>query len=101
MNEKSLESEFETLSQHWKQDTKFLSNVATISSHPAYRSIIAMGEPVVPLILSDLKRHPGTHWFVALTAITGLNPITEEIAGQMQEMTDAWLKLGKEKGWLN
>lgn len=96
----SMESEFERLSRQWKRDTEMLSSVDTVARHPAYQRIIAMGDPVVPLILSDLKQHPGTNWFWALTAITGQNPITEKIAGHMHEMADAWLRLGDEKGWL-
>ena len=84
----------------WKKDTENLSNVHAISRHPYYQSIIKMGQPAVTLILADLKANGPHHWFVALTSITGLNPIKQEFAGQMQKMTDAWLELGREKGWL-
>ena len=42
---------------------------------------------------------PGTRIpIIALTAITGENPITEDIAGNIQKMAEAWLNWGKNKG---
>jgi hypothetical protein len=58
-----------------------------------------MGSRVVPLILRDLRRKPD-HWFWALAAITGEEPIPPEDAGNMQRMAQAWLRLGQERGWI-
>ena len=41
---------------------------------PAYQAIIALGSPVIPLLLQDLQREPA-HWFEALKAITGEDPV--------------------------
>ena len=60
-----------------------------------------MGEPAIPLILKDLADNGPNDWFWALTAITDENPITEEIAGNMVAMTEAWLQWGKGAGYLN
>jgi hypothetical protein len=68
--------------------------------HPAYQKIIGMGEPAIPLILKDLEKNGPNDWFWALTAITDENPITQDIAGNMAAMTEAWLQWGRNAGYL-
>jgi hypothetical protein len=57
-----------------------------------------MGEVVVPLLLRDLEINR-RHWFSALAAITGANPVSEEDAGNIPRMADAWLQWGRENGY--
>ncbi|MBI1831736.1 MAG: hypothetical protein HYR84_09835, partial [Planctomycetes bacterium] len=66
-----------------------------------YQKIIGMGKPAIALILDDLRRHGPSDWFWALTAITGENPITDDLAGNMSAMTEAWLQWGRKTGYLN
>jgi hypothetical protein len=56
-----------------------------------------MGTAVVPHLLRELERRPD-HWFWALTAITGADPVKPEDRGKLRKMTDAWLRWGKEQG---
>ncbi|MGB8689563.1 MAG: hypothetical protein WCD53_19790 [Microcoleus sp.] len=56
------------------------------------------GRPVVPLILRDLEQKPD-HWFWALRAITGDNPVKSEQRGRMKLMAQAWIQWGKENGY--
>jgi uncharacterized protein YukE len=91
---------FAELSAKWKRETRLASNITKKSIHPAYQQIIGMGYAVIRLILMDLAENGPEHWFWALTAITGENPITEEMAGKMEAMTEAWLKWGVTKGFL-
>jgi hypothetical protein len=65
--------------------------------HPAYQRIIGMGTAAVPFLLCELERRPD-HWFWALTAITGADPVKPEHRGKLREMANAWLKWGKEQG---
>ena len=92
---------FEKLSADWKSETKFLSNVTTKILNPGYQKIIGMGKEAIPLILRDLAENGPNDWFWALTAITDVNPITPEIAGNMVAMTEAWLQWGRKAGYLN
>jgi hypothetical protein len=94
------EQRFQKLASLWKSETKFLSNISKKVMHPAYQKIIGMGELSVPLILHDLAENGPDDWFWALTAITDENPITEETAGNMAAMTEAWLQWGKRRGYL-
>ena len=75
-----------------------LLNVTQKCTHPAYQQIIGMGWEVLPLILRDLKES-NADWFWALTAITGANPISTEIAGNITRMTEAWLQWARAKGY--
>jgi hypothetical protein len=91
---------FEQLAQEWKDETGILSNVTARVLHPAYQQVIGMGDAAVPLILKDLAENGPDDWFWALTSITGDNPITEDIAGDMKAMTEAWLRWGRRTGYL-
>lgn len=94
----SLHEEFQRLADQWREETKYLSIAKRMAEHPAHQKIVAMGERAVPLILAEMERRPG-HWFIALRTLTGANPIPEESRGKLQEMTEAWLKWGREQGY--
>jgi hypothetical protein len=94
-----LEALFAKLAHDWRHDTRFLSSTTAIATHPAYQRIIGLGPQVIPLILAEMKREPG-HWFWALAALTGENPVTPGDEGRVSAMTDAWLKWGRENGWI-
>ncbi|MBD2355867.1 hypothetical protein H6G41_14780 [Tolypothrix sp. FACHB-123] len=93
-----LEITFLELAEQWRQETGMLSAIAKISMHPAYQRIIGMGQPVVPLILRELERQPD-HWFWALNAITGANPVKPEQRGRIKQMAQAWIDWGKTNGY--
>src|SRR5437879_2039219 len=65
---------FEALSSRWHNETALLSSISEKAMHPAYQAIIGIGREAVPHILHELQKQPG-HWFWALSAITGENPI--------------------------
>jgi len=93
-----LRQEFDELATSWKGETQFLSSVTDIVMHPAYQRIIGLGPDVIPLILKDLEDET-RHWFWALWAITGENPVPPEDQGRIEEMKRHWLRWGKENGW--
>jgi hypothetical protein len=70
-----------------------------MTAHPAYQEIVAMGQEVVPLLLRDLEQEPD-HWFAALGAITGAQPVPPEDRGDIEKMAAAWLRWGKDHGYL-
>ena len=94
----ALREEFDELATTWKDETQFLSSVTDIVMHPAYQRIIGLGPDVVPLILEDLEDET-RHWFWALWAITGENPVPPEDRGHVEEMKQHWLCWGRENGW--
>lgn len=82
---------FTHLSYEWKRKSAHLSNVTRKSNLPEYQEIIKLGRPVVEFIIHDLKENGPNDWFVALTEITGENPILPQMQGKMEEMSQAWI----------
>jgi hypothetical protein len=95
---KSVEQRFRELEAAWLADTYVLSSYQRIVSHPAFRAIIDLGEAVVPLMLADLENRPRL-WVWALPEITGVDPIAPEDAGNIERMSETWLRWGREKGY--
>lgn len=91
--------EFEALVQQWRRETAMLSSTERKAMHPAYQSIIGMGQDAVPLILGEMAQQPG-HWFWALRAITGADPTRPDSAGNVAAMTEDWLRWGREHHYL-
>jgi len=90
---------FAQLAVRWHQETAAFSSVSQITMHPAYQEVIGMGQTAVPLILRELQNKPD-HWFWALRAITGEDPIAPEERGKVRAMTAAWIQWGKEHGYI-
>lgn len=93
-----IEEQFRALSGTWLFETRHLSSVTEISVHPAYQRIIGMGPVVVPLILRELERAPN-HWFWALRAITGQDPVKAEDRGRVKKMAEAWIAWARSNGY--
>lgn len=100
-DKRANEQRFNRLATLWKAETELISKVTKRILHPAYQKIIGMGDSAIPFILKDLSENGPDDWFWALTAITDENPITEAIAGNMAEMTEAWLQWGQNAGYLS
>jgi len=94
-----LEREFRNLVEQWCHDNLVTSSITQLVMHPAYLRIIGMGRDVIPLLLRELQQNPN-HWFYALNAITGENPVKPEDVGNIRKMSEAWLQWGKDKGHL-
>ena len=87
-------SRFETLADEWAQATRFQSSSIEIAMHPAYQQIIGMGPTALPLILDRLSRRT-EHWFWALAAISGEDPVDPADAGKVEAMAESWLRWGR------
>src|ERR1035437_1552311 len=94
-----FEKDFRKYDITWKRKTQFFSSPADKYLHPSDARIIGMGRPAVSLILKSLRRQPAD-WFYALRAITGANPVTSAMAGDVKKMSEAWIKWGERQGLL-
>src|SRR5687767_12833397 len=74
--------EFARHERIWRLETQHMSSPTDRYVHKSYARIIGLGQPAVPLILRSMQRTPGD-WFYALRAITGENPVTNSIAGNI------------------
>jgi hypothetical protein len=96
--EETDKRKFITLAGKWKNETQFSATMIEIAMHPAYQQIIGMGSAAVPLILQRLATEPD-HWFWALKAITGDDPVAEDHRGNLKAMTQSWLAWGRKHGY--
>lgn len=94
-----VEGIFKKLADTWRSERKYASTVSQMVLIPSYQRIIGMGEIAIPFILRELRSKPD-HWFWALTSITGVDPVPEEIRGKTKEMAGAWIEWGKKYGYL-
>ena len=93
----ALATRFRALADQWRRETGGLSSISQMAAHPAHQEIIEMGPAVIPLVLRELQERGG-HWFAALRALTGENPVPREFAGRIPKITELWLEWGREKG---
>jgi hypothetical protein len=94
----TLAEKFHRLANAWTEAVAHLSSSTRRENHLIYQEIIALGPAVVPLLFFDLEKNQ-RHWFTALSAITGADPVPEEDAGKILKMSHAWLTWGKENGY--
>jgi hypothetical protein len=94
----TCEQHFRALVSQWKRERGPYSSSAKLAEHSTYQQIIALGKEVIPLLLRELEREPD-HWFRALSALTGVDPVPEASRGKLPEMAAAWLRWGQEQGW--
>jgi hypothetical protein len=76
--------------REWRDATAFVSDIDKTQSHQAYKSIVSMGPEVAPFILDDM-RSGGCGWSVALTEVTGHDPVPAEDAGDCGAILRHWL----------
>jgi hypothetical protein len=91
----TLQKTFREHVERWKEDTEHYSSLSKMIIHPSYMRIMGMGPAALPLILRELKDRPD-HWFVALNAITGLDPVPAK--STFDEAVSAWLTWGATQG---
>lgn len=105
LSQQQIKQKFNELAQRWDEETIDLSSLTEILSHESYLAIIALGRPVLPLLFSELEKHPN-YWFTAISSILRANDeysdvVDEADYGNLQKMTDAWLEWGKEHSYLD
>ncbi len=93
-----VRASFDKLAQEWRTQTRYHSSLTEMVTHPAYQRIIGMGADAIPLMLQELVREPN-HWFWALKSISGEDPVPDEIRGDIEAMSRAWLDWGQQHGY--
>ncbi len=68
------ELRFTTLLARWRRETSHLSSMSKRVFNLAHLEIIGMGTSALPFIFRELE-NPRDYWFVALSAITGEQPV--------------------------
>jgi hypothetical protein len=96
----AVRDRFTRFAKQWKTESRYMSNTAQMTMLRSYLNIIGMGDPAIPLILEELRHEPD-HWFWALEAITLENPVPQQSIGKIQEMAQAWVQWGINKGYIS
>ena len=95
---RAVSERFQRLASVWRAETGYVSSSSELGAHPAFQEIVAMGPPVIPLLLCELEKRAG-HWHRALHQITGADPVSAADRGNIDKAADAWLRWGKEQGY--
>lgn len=92
-----LRRRFNSYAEEWTAQTAHLSVLSQRIMHPSYQRIIGLGADALPLIIERLSSQPD-HWFWALSAISGEDPVRPEDAGRFGAMREAWIGWGRGRG---
>lgn len=92
---------FQQLVRDWRQQRGAKSSMAQAALCPAYQSIVGMGPTAVPFLLEQIRSEGDTpdHWFWALKAITGADPVPDNDRGNLRRMAQCWLEWGAQQGY--
>ncbi len=66
-----FEVKFRMLAASWREERKYLSFAHQYANSDSFRAIVAMGPPVVPLVLAEQKADPHPGWLRILEVISG------------------------------
>ena len=86
----NIEDVFNELYTQWREKTKFHSYIGN-STDVYYEKIIQLGWRAVPFIIKKLKEDHA-HLFIALSRITGENPVKKENMGKVKKMAEDWIQ---------
>jgi len=84
--------------EKWKKETGGCSLTMRRYAHPAYQSILTLGEGVIPLILRELKKRPDW-WFEAMKALAKTDPTKP--GDNFNDAASAWLNWGKRRNLIS
>ena len=90
---------FSQLVKQWNEERGITSSLSKMFMCPSYKKIIKMGGKAVPLILAQLVREGDDpdHWYAALKAITGEDPVPEDAYGDTVQIAKVWLSWAEER----
>ncbi len=98
LTRETIMDRFYSLVSEWQTDTQLISSTTNMVLHKAYQEIIGLGPVIIPLLLRELQNKPD-HWFAALKALTGVDPVAPSDRGRLGAMTAAWLEWGRNQGY--
>ncbi|MCI0639047.1 MAG: hypothetical protein L0Y72_20660 [Gemmataceae bacterium] len=97
--DESIEQHVLNLLKRWREQTAYLSSSTSLTGHPAYLDLIALGPVALPFLFRDMEQSGDGHLSKALTLITGAHPIPPEERGHVRKIADTWLRWAKDNGY--
>jgi hypothetical protein len=81
---------FDEMKAKWYRETAFSSSPDEMRNTDSYKEIVSYGRIALPYIIKEIQDNPSL-LMMAAHDITGENPITESIRGDMRAMMGAWV----------
>lgn len=81
---------FKDLLRKWKEDTVYSSSAREIIENQNFQHIVSLGEPIVPLIISEIKERPST--LVWALNIIFKTKISEKPNTTIKDACKLWVK---------
>jgi hypothetical protein len=99
MDDPQVEDNVNHLAEKWLSERPRGIDVGESIEAPEYQEIINLGYRAIRPLLLLMRKKPD-HWFYALNVITGENPVPPDSEGRIADMASAWIKWGKQRGYL-
>jgi hypothetical protein len=94
-----VEAEFQRLAEWWHRETGIHSDLTRKYEHPAFRQIVSLGPPVIPVLLREVQVR--RRWLIgALWDLTGADPVPPEHVGFLDRMVADWTAWGRQNGYI-
>lgn len=84
-------AKFARLLREWRRATLALSSIANKTSNNSFRQIVELGDPIVPLIISELRRHPDFLYLALQEIIDEPDIVPAASMGNPRASVEAWL----------
>jgi len=97
LDSSTADAVFEILANYWIDDTQFDSSFAKIFEHPAARSLIAVGRPVVHLALRRMESEP-ERWSYVLSKVTSAQPMPWD--ARREDAAGIWSDWLRQHDWI-
>ncbi len=97
----SMRARFNMLIEQWHIERRYISSLSKLANCPSYREIVGMGPDALPFIFAQMRSEGNDpdHWDIALTEITGEDPVPESSYGDSIKIARAWLDWAHQHGF--
>lgn len=88
--EPSVETVVSELISQWYDESAYLSSPDVMRTLDSYKKIVRLGRLALPYIIGEIEKRPSL-LMMAAHDITGENPVSEAIRGDIRAMMGAWV----------
>lgn len=89
---------FRAVLERWQSETAFASSPEEITGHTSFKALVDNARVIAPLILHELRKGASLLVWVMDDAFPGERPYPENVVGNIEQMTKAWLAWGEQHG---
>jgi hypothetical protein len=89
---------FYAVLRRWRSETAFYSDPDKITSHPSFLDMVRNAKLITPLIIDELRIRPSLLVWVLDDAYAD-KPYSDDVVGDIGEMTNAWISWADRNGF--